>query len=76
MSHVAGIATGVMIGAVVGVALARADNLADERRRQDATVQPTVQPPPPARVILPAPWEPATPTRPATAQAESVGPRK
>ncbi|WP_315834253.1 MscL family protein [Bradyrhizobium prioriisuperbiae] len=54
---------------------ARADNPADERRPQDAPVQRTVLPAP-ARVILPAPWEPATPTRPATAPVESAGSRK
>ncbi len=55
--------------------LAQADDSAGERRPQDTRLQRTDQLPPPARVILPAPWEPTTPTRPATAPADSAGPK-
>lgn len=53
--------------------LARADDSAGERHPQDARLQRTDQLPPPARVILPAPWEPTTPTRPVPATAGSAG---
>ncbi|MFB9262797.1 hypothetical protein ACFFWD_06355 [Bradyrhizobium erythrophlei] len=52
--------------------VARADNADGERRQVDGNVQRTAQTPPPARVILPAPWEPAVPLRPAGAPAETA----
>lgn len=57
------------------VTIARADNTKVERRQQDATVQQAAQLPPPARVVLPAPWETAAPNQPATAPKETINSR-
>ena len=56
----------------IWVTIARADNPEAERRQQGATMQRAAQLPPPARVVLPAPWESAAPARPATAPKETV----
>ena len=53
-----------------GVA-ARADNADGAPRQPDASTQRTAQTLPPARVILPAPWEQATPAQPAVVPATS-----
>ena len=50
-----------------------ADNPDDQRRQQTVGVQRASQLTPPARVVLPAPWEPATPAQPATASTEPSG---
>jgi hypothetical protein len=54
---------------VLGVYLAvvQADAASGEPRQADTNVPRTAQNPPPARVILPAPWEQAAPARPAAA---------
>ncbi|WGR95053.1 hypothetical protein MTX26_03495 [Bradyrhizobium sp. ISRA443] len=52
--------------------IAHADNARGGPRQPDANVQRTAQIPPPARVILPAPWEPAAPARSAAAPAGST----
>ncbi|GKQ53293.1 hypothetical protein [Bradyrhizobium sp. Ce-3] len=72
---------GASIGAGVGlaamalgitIAIARADNAGDEPHSANATVnvQRAAQIPPPARVILPAPWEQAAPAQPVAAPAK------
>ncbi len=48
-----------------GGMIARADSPGNQRQPQTAGVQRPAQIPPPIRVILPAPWEPATPVQPA-----------
>lgn len=62
--------TALLLG-IIG-AVARADNSSNEPQQPDADAQRTEQTSPPARVILPAPWEQATPAppvaRPAVAQ--------
>ncbi|MEW6644612.1 MAG: hypothetical protein AB1586_29190 [Pseudomonadota bacterium] len=45
---------------------ARADAPLKEQPPQDRAAPPDAQSPQPVRIILPAPWEPAAPTRPAT----------
>ncbi|MCC8982751.1 hypothetical protein [Bradyrhizobium acaciae] len=55
----------------ITIAIARADNSGDEQHSADANVQRAAQLPPPARVILPAPWEQATPAQPVAAPAKS-----
>jgi hypothetical protein len=52
-----------LAAAVLGVCavLAHADNVEGEPRQSDTNVQRAAQTPPPARVVLPAPWEQATP---------------
>ncbi|MCC8950340.1 hypothetical protein ACVMIH_004935 [Bradyrhizobium sp. USDA 4503] len=69
----------VLVGAALGsvalalgidVATARADNARDEPRPENANVQRAAQNPPPARVILPAPWEQAAPAQPVAAPAK------
>ncbi|MCS3453402.1 MULTISPECIES: hypothetical protein [Bradyrhizobium] len=52
------------------VAIARADNAGDEPQPANANVQRAAQNPPPARVILPAPWEQAAPAQPVAAPAK------
>ncbi|MCP1848078.1 MULTISPECIES: hypothetical protein [unclassified Bradyrhizobium] len=68
-----------LVGAALGsvaltlgilVATARADNARDEPRSENANVQRRAQNPPPARVILPAPWEQAAPAQPVAAPAK------
>lgn len=49
---------------------ARAESREDARQEPRANVQTSSQRSSPVRVILPAPWEPAAPVRPAPAQAE------
>lgn len=49
---------------VIQIAGASADNADGTAPQADANVQRTAQNPPPARVILPAPWEQATPAPP------------
>ncbi|WP_407168168.1 hypothetical protein [Bradyrhizobium sp. ORS 111] len=49
--------------------IAHADEMDSRARPSDPHVQRTAQNPPPARVILPAPWEPAAPERSAAAPA-------
>ncbi|MBR1206218.1 MULTISPECIES: hypothetical protein [unclassified Bradyrhizobium] len=55
----------------ITIAIARADSASDEQRpaNANATVQRAAQNLPPARVILPAPWEQAAPAQPVTAPA-------
>ncbi|MGY3440940.1 MULTISPECIES: hypothetical protein [unclassified Bradyrhizobium] len=55
----------------ITIAIARADNSGDEQHPANANVQRAAQLPPPARVILPAPWEQATPAQPVAAPAKS-----
>ena len=50
--------------------IARADNGAGEPRQPDAAAERTAERLPPARVILPAPWEQAAPVRPAVAPTD------
>ncbi|WP_407150039.1 hypothetical protein [Bradyrhizobium sp. ORS 86] len=52
--------------------IAHADNAHSGPPQPDANVQRTAQISPPARVILPAPWEPAAPARSAAAPAGST----
>ncbi|MGY4575435.1 hypothetical protein [Bradyrhizobium sp. USDA 3256] len=68
-----------LVGAALGfvalalgihVAIARADNSGDEPRPENANVQRAAQNPPPARVILPAPWQQAAPAQPVAAPAK------
>ncbi|MCA1398491.1 hypothetical protein [Bradyrhizobium sp. BRP56] len=54
----------------IDVAIARADNSGDEPRPENSNVQRAAQNPPPARVILPAPWEQAAPAQPVAAPAK------
>ncbi|MHC6153345.1 hypothetical protein ACVSQB_16335 [Bradyrhizobium elkanii] len=54
----------------IHVAIARADNSGDEPRPENANVQRAAQNLPPARVILPAPWEQAAPAQPVAAPAK------
>ncbi|KWV47785.1 hypothetical protein AS156_19295 [Bradyrhizobium macuxiense] len=63
-----------MVALALGVcaSVAHADNTDDKPRQPDANVQRTAQSLPPARVILPAPWEPAAPVRPAATPAVST----
>ncbi|WP_166299509.1 hypothetical protein [Bradyrhizobium sp. 2S1] len=58
------LALGIMI------AIARADSASDEPRPTNANVQRAAQNLPPARVILPAPWEQAAPVQPVGAPAK------
>jgi hypothetical protein len=51
---------------------ARAESREDARQEPRANVQTSSQQSSPVRVILPAPWEPGAPVRPAPAQAESA----
>lgn len=53
----------------ITIAIARADNASEEPRatNANASVQRAAQNLPPARVILPAPWEQAAPLQPVTA---------
>ncbi|WP_342708356.1 hypothetical protein AAFG13_23445 [Bradyrhizobium sp. B124] len=55
----------------ITTAIARADSAGEEPRpaNANATVQRAAQNLPPARVILPAPWEQAAPAQPVTAPA-------
>lgn len=67
----AGLALTALLLGIIG-AVARADNSASDIRQPDADAPRTAQTPPPARVILPAPWEQAMPApsvaKPAAAQ--------
>ncbi len=54
----------------VSVAVVNADGGGEESRPVNATVQRAAQTPPPARVILPAPWEQAAPAQSAAAPAK------
>ncbi|MFQ3454273.1 hypothetical protein PMN64_13270 [Bradyrhizobium sp. UFLA01-814] len=47
----------------ITIAIARADNSANEPHPANANVQRAAQNSPPARVILPAPWEQAAPAQ-------------
>ncbi|MCA6124979.1 hypothetical protein J6500_24240 [Bradyrhizobium sp. WSM 1704] len=68
----ASLALAALLLGVVG-AVAHADNTTSEPRPPaPVDAQRTAQNPPPARVILPAPWEPATATPSATAQAATT----
>ncbi|MGY2809740.1 hypothetical protein [Bradyrhizobium sp. USDA 4506] len=69
----------VLVGAALGsvalalgidIAIARADYSGDEPRPENSNVQRATQNPPPARVILPAPWEQAAPAQPVAAPAK------
>ncbi|MGY3693558.1 hypothetical protein ACVIGA_003638 [Bradyrhizobium sp. USDA 3240] len=55
----------------ITIAVARADSASEESRpaNADANVQRAAQNLPPARVILPAPWEQAAPAQPVAAPA-------
>ncbi|MGY3530952.1 hypothetical protein [Bradyrhizobium sp. USDA 4452] len=55
----------------ITIAVARADSAGEEPRsaNADASVQRAAQNLPPARVILPAPWEQAAPAQPVAAPA-------
>ncbi|MCC8943342.1 hypothetical protein H8A99_44815 [Bradyrhizobium sp. Arg68] len=60
----------------IWVAVAYADHANGEPPPQaDANLQRAAQSPPPARVILPAPWEQAAPARPVTPPAEPTNRR-
>lgn len=70
---VAGLVAGLGLAALalgIYIAIARADNAGDEPRPANANVQRAAQNPPPARVILPAPWEQASPAQPVAAPAK------
>ncbi|KIU48642.1 MULTISPECIES: hypothetical protein [Bradyrhizobium] len=54
----------------VSIAVVNADSGGDVPRPANATVQRAAQTPPPARVILPAPWEQAAPAQSAAAPAK------
>lgn len=54
----------------VSIAVVNADNSDDAPRPVNATVQRAAQTPPPARVILPAPWEQAAPAQSAAKPAD------
>ncbi len=56
----------------VSIAVVNADSSGDEPRPVNGNVQRAAQTPPPARVILPAPWEQAAPAQPAAAPAKPV----
>jgi hypothetical protein len=70
----AGVALTALLLGIIGIigAMARADNSTSGIRQPDTDAQRTAQTPPPARVILPAPWEQAMPApsiaKPAAAQ--------
>lgn len=69
----AGLVAGLGLAALalgIYIAIARADNAGDEPRPANANVQRAAQIPPPARVILPAPWEQASPAQPVAAPAK------
>ncbi|WP_375785614.1 hypothetical protein ACE10Z_40160 [Bradyrhizobium sp. Pha-3] len=71
----ASIGAGVGLAALalgITIAIARADNAGDEQHPANASVnvQRAAQIPPPARVILPAPWEQAAPAQPVAAPAK------
>ncbi|WP_050406123.1 hypothetical protein [Bradyrhizobium embrapense] len=68
----ASIGAGLGLAAMaMGIAVARADSAGEEPRsaNADASVQRAAQNLPPARVILPAPWEQAAPAQPVAAPA-------
>ncbi|PAY09031.1 MULTISPECIES: hypothetical protein [Bradyrhizobium] len=54
----------------ITIAIARADNSGDAPQPAAANVQRASQTLPPARVILPAPWEQAAPLQPVAAPAK------
>ncbi|UGY18180.1 hypothetical protein [Bradyrhizobium septentrionale] len=54
----------------ITIAIARADSASGEARPANANVQRAAQNLPPARVILPAPWEQAAPVQPVAAPAK------
>ena len=62
---VADLASGIRGG------VARAESLADQRQKPAPTVRRQAPLPPPVRVILPAPWEPAAPV-PSPRSSESA----
>lgn len=66
----AGLGLAVMAMGIT-IAVARADSASEEPRpaNADASVQRAAQNLPPARVILPAPWEQAAPAQQVTAPA-------
>ncbi|QOZ37138.1 hypothetical protein XH92_40945 [Bradyrhizobium sp. CCBAU 53421] len=69
----AGLVAGLgFAGLALGIAVARADNTGDEPQpaHVNAGVQRAAQTLPPARVILPAPWEQAAPAQPVAAPAK------
>ncbi|MGY3486748.1 hypothetical protein ACVW1C_004631 [Bradyrhizobium sp. USDA 4011] len=71
----ASIGAGLGLAAMVlgiSIAVARADNVGDEPQavHANAGVQRAAQTLPPARVILPAPWEQAAPVQPVAASAQ------
>ena len=51
---------------VIGAGVARADEPLKDQPQQDRAALPDAQRPQPVRIILPAPWQPAAPTRPTT----------
>ena len=57
----------------ITIAIARADNPGDAPQPATANMQRTSQTLPPARVILPAPWEQAASPQPVVAPAQSQG---
>jgi len=68
----ASIGAGLGLAALaLGITIARADNSGDEQHSTNANVERAAQLPPPARVILPAPWEQAPPAQPAAAPVKS-----
>ncbi|MEN3347251.1 MAG: hypothetical protein V7632_886 [Bradyrhizobium sp.] len=68
----AGLALSALVLGIVG-AVARADNSTHEPRPPDADAQRTAPNPPPARVILPAPWEQVAPAPAAAAPVATTG---
>ncbi|MES5489122.1 hypothetical protein QMZ05_40810 [Bradyrhizobium sp. INPA03-11B] len=68
-----GLATGLGFAALalgITIAIARADNSGDAPQPASPNVQRASQILPPARVILPAPWEQAAPVQPVAAPAK------
>ncbi|MGN1289368.1 MAG: hypothetical protein ACI4XG_22690 [Bradyrhizobium sp.] len=68
----AGLAAGLGFAALalgITIAIARADNSGDAPQPASANLQRASQTLPPARVILPAPWEQAAPVQPVAAPA-------
>ncbi|OKO67624.1 hypothetical protein [Bradyrhizobium sp. NAS96.2] len=69
----AGLATGLGFAALalgITIAIARADSSVNAPQPASANVQRASQTLPPARVILPAPWEQAAPAQPGAAPAK------
>ncbi|TWB96247.1 hypothetical protein FBZ93_108289 [Bradyrhizobium macuxiense] len=73
VSIAAGLAAGFGFAAFalgITMVIARADNSGDAPQPASANVQRASQTLPPARVILPAPWEQAAPVQPVAAPAK------